>query len=393
VDGGNEDLWGPNKLGPPRTLAPGLPEAGRITTLRKGEPGDGEENPRPVDYVLDENLTADVFVIKNTPGENALKGTLNVNFEPDTYADYEAAVIAYKGTTVADETMVVVTGTQDATAKVAFDQDTEVAVIVVNPNWEDDSRGTSQCDVWVGDDSPCGDLEEPILEIDNVEALQAALETPPSGGTIRLAPGTYYPPTKLWNDVGDPQPDTREAHLMLDGVTLAGSGIEETTIITTDDALPIFVRGSSSLRDLTIVGPSGLWGSVLYIANPRDFRMCNVVVDDWSSEGSGITYEAWDPGTFNVTIHNCILDSHTAPNEWNWGIEFENWRWGDTAPIINLDLKKTEFYRWGIGVYIDNQDPVNRGTVVVDTDCYFFSRVTYHNVWEWKGTSGVEHCP
>jgi len=393
VDGASEDLWGPNRLGPPRQLAPGLPETGRTTVLRKGEPGDRADNPKPVDYVLDENLAADVFVIKNTPGDNAVEGTLHVKFEPDADTPYEAAVIAYKGTTVADETMVVVTATQNTTARVAFDQDTEVAVIVVDPHWEDTWWGGNQCDIWVAGESPCGELPEPILEIDNVEALVAALETPPADGTIRLAPGTYYPPTKLWDDVGDPQPDTRLAHLMLDGVTLAGSGVEETTIIMTQDIWwSVFVRGDATIRDLTIVGYGGTHCSSFYVGDVRDFRMCNVVIENFSTEGSAIVCEAWNPGTFNISVYDCTLNSMTAEPWWTSGINISAWRWGTTAPTINLDLKKTKFYNWTTGVGFANVDPTEDGTMVVDTDCYFFSNVNYR-VYEMTPSGGVEHCP
>jgi hypothetical protein len=393
VDGENEDLWGPHKLGPPHHLAPGLPEAGKIEVLRDGEPGDKEENPRNVNFKMANHLTSDVLVIRNTPGMDALKGKLHVKFWPDAAA-YEAAVIAYKDTAVVDKCEVTLSGTQEATAEVTFDEETEVAVIAVDPNWKDSGRGTSQCDVWVAEDDPCGDLPEPIVDIDNVEALIAALQTPPASGTIRLAPGVYYPPITLWDDVGDPQPDTRYANLMLDGVTLAGSGVEETKIIITGtDAVPIFVRGSASLRDLTIDGPSAWSFSIFYIANPRDFRMCNVVINDFTTSGNAIEYEAWDPGTFNLTIHDCTLYSHSTPTAGNIGIVFYPWRLEETSPTIYLDLKKTKFYNWYVGVRFDNHDPDRHGTVALDTDCYFFSNVPFCHVLEQTATDYIERCP
>ncbi|MEJ2720905.1 MAG: hypothetical protein P8181_07155, partial [bacterium] len=394
VEGDHEDLWGPHKLGAPRELAPGLPEAGKTVILAKGEPGDNEDNPRSVDFDLSHHLTADVFVVKSAPGDNAVEGTLHVNFEPDARAPFEVAVIAYNGTNVVDETSVVVSGAQGASAEVPIDEITEVAVITVDPNWKDAGRGVSHCEVWVAEDSPCGDLPEPIVDIDNVEALIAALETPPASGTIRLAPGVYYPPKTLWDDVGDPQPDTRYANLMLDGVTLAGSGVEETRVIITGiDATPIFVRGSASLRDLTINGPSAWAGEIFYIANPRDFRMCNVVINDFTTAGNAIVYEAWDPGTFNLIIHDCTFYSHSTPTAGNIGIVFYPWRLGETGPTICLDLKKTEFYNWYVGVWFDNHDPDRHGTVELDTDCYFFSNVPFCHVLEMTGTDYIERCP
>ena len=398
VDGTNEDLWGPHKLGPPRKLAPGLPEAGRITTLRKGEPGESEENPRSVDYVLDQKLATDVFAIRNTPGENALEGTLHVKFEPDTYIDYEAAVIAYKDTSVVDESTVTVFGTGDATTTVAFDQDTEVAVIVVNPNWNDTGRGTSQCEVWVAEDSPCGELEEPILEIDNVEDLVAALESPPSGGTIRLAPGTYYPPSREWDDVVDPQYDKRWANLMLNGVTLAGSTEGETRIVLMRNPenvnIGIFVQGNACVRDLTIDGSADN-NYIFEVDNVLEFELCNVTITDNSHEVGNtiIFYQPWDPGTFNISVYDCVIACPSYVSGWYYGIDLSPFRWdwsGGPAPIINFELKKTKFYNLGCGVGFNNSDPENRGTVVVDTDCYFFSNVD-HNVYDWGSQTDI--CP
>ena len=392
VDGSHEDLWGPNRLGPPRQLAPGLPEAGRTTVLRKGEPGDSEENPKTVNFELAHHLTTDVFVIKNTPGDNALDGILHVKFDPGITADYEAAVIAYKGTTVIDETMVILSGTQDATATVAFDEDTEVAVIVVDPNWDDALWGADQCEVWVAGESPCGELPEPILEIDTVEALVAVLESPPPGGSIRLAPGVYYPPMRLWDDVGGVQPETRYANLMLDGVTLAGSTDGETRIVLNSSGCGIFVRGNACVRDLIVDGGTEKY-EIFYVPNVRDFRLCNVTINVYSNYSLGndaMVFEPWDPGTFNISIYDCTLYCQTAVNEWYWGIAFYQHRAEATAPTVNLDLKKTKFYNFGIGVCFDNSDPVERGTILVDTDCYFFSNVTHH-VWEWGNS--VEYCP
>ena len=95
----------------------------------------------------------------------------------------------------------------------------------------------------------------------------------------------------------------------------------------------------SILRDLTVVGPSMWAGEIFYIANPRDFRICNVVVDDLTTAGNAIIYEVWDPGTFNFTIHNCILYSHSVPAPGNIGIIFYQWALGETAPTIYFDLK------------------------------------------------------
>jgi hypothetical protein len=346
-----------------------------------------------VDFELVHHLTADVFVVKSSPGDNAVEGTLHVKFEPDARAPFEVAVIAYNGTNVVDETSVVVSQTQGAIAMADIDEVTEVAVITVDPNWNDTGRGTSRCEVWVAGESPCGDLPEPILEIDNVEALQAALESPPASGTIRLAPGTYYPPTKTWEDYYPKPPfdPIQWANLMLDGVTLAGSGTEMTTIITPMiDAVPVFVRGNATIRDLTIAGYEGPVGNVFYVKNVGDFRMCNVVINCYHSESAvcrAMLYENWLPGSHDISIQSCTVQNMSELLDYE-GIGIHAFRYDHpTAPTVNLDLMKTEFYNWRYGVLLE---PSNDGTIVVDTDCYYFSNVTHH---VYDEVNSVEHCP
>ena len=77
-------------------------------------------------------------------------------------------------------------------------------------------------------------------------------------------------------------------------------------------------------------------------------------------------------------------------NEWYEAISFYPYRAGATAPTVNFELKKTEFYNFGFGVWFQNGDPVDTGTILVDTDCYFFSNVT-HKVYDWD--SKTELCP
>jgi hypothetical protein len=398
VDGDDEDLWGPNRLGPPRELAPGLPEAGKTIILSKGAPGDSEENPRSVDFEVVHHLTADVFVVKSAQGDNAVDGVLHVKFEPDAHGFFEVAVIAYNGTNVLEESSVAVSTIQGATATVDIDEVTEVAVIAVDPNWGNTGRGASQCEVWVAEESPCGDLPEPILEIDNVEALQAALESPPSSGTIRLAPGDYYPQSREWDDVVDPQYDKRWANLMLNGVTLAGSTEGETRIVLTRNPenvnIGIFVQGNACVRDLTIDGSADN-DYIFEVDNVREFELCNVTITDNSHQVGNtiIFYYPWDPATFNISIHDCTIRCPNYVSNWYWGIDLNPFRWSSTggpAPVINFELKKTEFYNLGCGVGFNNSDPVNKGTIVVDTDCYFFSNVD-HNVYDWGNK--IEHCP
>jgi len=398
VDGKKEDLWGPNKLGPPNTLAPGLPEPGKTVILAKGEPGDGEDNPRRVDFDLGKHLTADVFVVQTTLDENALEGTLHVEFEPDPRGPFEAAVIAYNGTNVVDDVSVAVSKTAGASATVEILGEYEVAVITVDPNWKDTGRGVNRCEVWVAKDSPCGELEEPILDIDNVEALVAALESPPSSGTIRLAPGDYYPQSREWDDLVDPQYDTRWANLMLNGVTLAGSTEGETRIVLRPNPdhsnVGIFVQGNACVRDLVIDGSTDN-DYIFQVDNTLEFELCNVTMTDYSHEVGNtiIFYYPWDPGTFNFSVHDCTIRCQNYVSNWYWGIDLAPFRWSSTggpAPVINFELKRTEFYNLGCGVGFDNSDPVNTGTVVIDTDCYFFSNVD-HNVYDWG--SKTELCP
>ena len=129
------------------------------------------------------------------------------------------------------------------------------------------------------------------------------------------------------------------------------------------------------------------------MANVRDFKLCNVTIIVNSHESLGndaISYEPWDPGTFNFSVHDCTFRCPTFVNEWYWAVAFYPYRYGATAPTVNLELKKTEFYNFGIGVCFDNSDPVDDGTILVDTDCHFFSGVI-HKVYECG--SQTEYCP
>ncbi len=117
--------------------------------------------------------------------------------------------------------------------------------------------------------------------------------------------------------------------------------------------------------------------------------VANVTVNNNSNDGGAVTYEAWDTGTFNFSVFDCILNNHTSIGS-SQGIFLYTWRWGSTAPTINFNLKKTKFYNWYDGVHFDNQDPVNGGTTAVNTDCFFFSNVT-NKVYDWG--SDTEYCP
>ncbi len=86
---GTGDLW--NTLGAPKKLA----DVYRKTeyTLKKGGAGDGEENREEVLYLVASHLAADGFVIKNSTGADALRGTLHLEFQATSPSLFAAAVI------------------------------------------------------------------------------------------------------------------------------------------------------------------------------------------------------------------------------------------------------------------------------------------------------------
>jgi hypothetical protein len=348
---------------------------------------------------------ADVFVIKNSSGDDALKGQLHIEFEQAGSVLHQASVIAQI------EEAVVATDTvnlqdEDPEGEVSTDEDTGVTVIMVNSEWEETpGGGANQCLVWV-DDDPCGKKPEPITEVDNVNDLLNALATAPSGSTVLLLPGEYYPELQAWPGGHEWQHDTIYGHLMLErNITLAGSGSAETKIWLRGECphycTGIFVRGSATLRNIQIINQGDSYDSI-YISQvdgvPRRLEMCDVIVENHvglNLPKPGIVHETLLEGPHDVLITDSILRcincrSSSFDSGWVGLDHFSSW-WGQTTTVI----ENTEVTGWYTGVEFRNTNP-EQGTTSVTADCDGFHDNRYGNLREttqdvpWPG---IEHCP
>ena len=396
------ELWHADKLGPPNQLPTGLPKPGNTLTLKKGERGDSKDNRAYMSFNVAQQLTADVLVFKNTLGEHALEGQLHVEFDSyATAAALQATVIAHQGTTVVGEEMIASSGQSSNIVKVPFDAETEATVIAVNPHWDTGpSVGSCGCEVWVSDEDPCGDLPQPIVDVDTTEEFEAALLAPPEGGTIRLAPGFYYPSARTWETDGEPQVPTFDAYVMLDDVTLAGSGSgDDGTIIQMNSGLVrtgIFVRGDAVIRDIKLTG----FQASVYVSNAGEFEMCNVVLRTY--EYYGVVFEVWGNVNTTYTVRNSEISHSDADGGYAGGDAYDGIQISayclvnGSPPSLRLILEDNLIRYWDNGVWYSAQEDDCRGSVTVETDCEGFVGCTY-NVQECysyvSGRDPIEHCP
>ncbi|OEU64979.1 MAG: hypothetical protein BBJ57_09060 [Desulfobacterales bacterium PC51MH44] len=384
------DLWG--LLGDPKDVPEDLHAPEYIFTLEKCGPGDGEANKLKIPYTVYSHLAADVFIIDTWEGEEALSGTLHVEFEkPDgpTAQEFVAAVILRD--THKQKLVKKLSTTREVTF--GFGPGSEVVVIIVDPQWkapfQPDPFGYGDVNVWV---EPCGGETPPgafTWNVSSEQELYNAVDNACCGDTILLAPGRYWLPGR------SDYPQIYSLNIEK-GVTIAGSGPLETTIVLSGNLSGIFIGTwpgvieQATFRDLRIDDRSdfGLW----VWGNVRRFSLCNVIVvsSQRQRQHHGLMFSPFSiaeklelHGT-DFVCQDCqpyckaiMIDPVDWPGRFN----------------VEVEMRDSSIWNWDIGVSIYSTD---FGDVTLDIDCTKIFGNQW-NVVEWfdcdPRCTAREHCP
>lgn len=359
------DLWHADKLGGVKDVPAYFrdPAHGRVIQLKKGDEGDSAANPREILYPLVRHLTADVELITNGEGSEALGGTLHLQFAPTTDPEVQVAIISRESDTSGARWLTDLSSQREE--RVPFSRDSEVVVIPVAPQWEaPDSSGNqvfNTLNVWV---EPCGGETKDITDVSSVQEMYDALAAASPGDTIRLAPGTYTLTARNWPGIG---PYTS---LVIDKeVTLAGWGPGQTTIVLWGANANIrlqYESAKATFRDLRILSYAdyGFLGS-----GATRVSFCNVLAEFGSSTEWGLQYNPFDAGGFlevQGTTFSCPSCNATA---------FEIYPYAATEPRVDVFIRDSAISGWRTGVeYCTGR---GCGHVTVDADCDDFSVTLY----------------
>lgn len=242
-------------------------------------------------------------------------------------------------------------------------------------------------ETWAFEKVGCGPLTGTIYDVDNVSDMLAALQAAGPGDTVRLAPGTYVPPVQSWSGSG--YSNIYANCVVENGVTLAGSGQEQTTVVVSGTGGAIFAHGDATLRDLRIQ-PSGSQGWLIFAGN-TNLTLCSVDINGSSSlnYGYGIYFQPWESGSYDLTIIDSDIGCSGCTEV--WGI-FLDGCYTVSPPSITGQVQNTTVSGWETGLRYDTGDYGCNATISVTADCAGFSGNTY-NVRECNDGGCTEHCP
>lgn len=291
------DLWDPNYLGPPKDIPKDLRISQRTILMRKGQPGDGSANKKPVEYKLNQHLSAEVYIIANGEGAEALSGTLHLEFEiPDDPA-LQIAIISrdnHLQKLVTDLSTI-----HEVTF--GFGQGSEVIVIPVDPQLMPPSggKGTGKFNVWV--ESCGGKPTGNVIYVKSNYGLRYWLyeRRYAAGDIIRLAPGTYGSP---------------DARYIIDrDVTIEGSGRDSTDLYFGRVSVQQDAH-SVAFRDLHMRG--GYISNISFI----HFALCNVA---WTGGGLSLsppTGEDVDRRDLTFSVFDSVISPEDPAPQDGWAV-------------------------------------------------------------------------
>jgi PKD repeat protein len=387
-----DELWsdhdGAVRLGAPkRVIADDYRKLARRTSTSTDAKGDAEDNPSVVEFTALPHLTAYVSKFENED----LTGTLHVRF-PKTSAPLDARVLILDAETrdVVESDTVRDLSQEHADVTLDFDPDKEAIVFVVDPEWKYPSsttpvRGTMKA--WVVD--RCGALPTSVIDVTDDDELYAALATAPAGSVVKMSAGTFTPTQRDWTlpDGGGEWP----AHLVVQNMTLAGSGKAETTIMVRGDeflSVGLTTYGSVTLRDLAI--DAGVFAGVSAIA-AKNLTLCNVII--YTTDGDGLYFTQW-PGNGDglLGIYDSALINASSVRHSGMDLQCI-----DESGNLGVEILNSQISGWYVGVSYTNYS-YNSCTVSVATDCQGFSNNELANVMHAECTPPdctefVEECP
>jgi hypothetical protein len=230
-----------------------------------------------------------------------------------------------------------------------------------------------------------------------------ALETAAPGDTVKLEPGTYTLSFKNYSIPCCPWNTKFMATIVIpEGVTLAGSGPDTTTIIlpyysqrTVNES--VWLLEGATLRDVKVIANNNGFGAGRVCPVTGDVyqvSLCNVVAKfafPSNFGGDGFFLSPWYlGGDYLLQVYGTTFDcSGCSQNDkWIWGICSSTSNDDQNVAIV---IKDSAIFGWGEGVHYENF--TGKGNTSVDADCEGFSG-NLHNVYEYRqDQSPLEHCP
>lgn len=377
------------RLGPPKEIKP-------LSQLDlEKDYGDSEANPAETFVLLYRHLVTDMIEVQT----KELKGTLHVRFERlSDPLDAKVFVLDKASNEVLDSFSVRDLSKEHQDVKLGFDPDKRAVIMVVDPRWDypsttdpmdDANKIEGTLKAWIED--PCGPLPSNVIDIMPSDDLYVALTTAPSGSVVRLAPGTYTPPIKTWTLPGDG--GEWPTQVLVNGITLAGSGRAETTLSMRGDeygSVGFTTYGNATLRDLTI-DAGAFWGVTAIGA--QSLTLCNVDVQ--TNGADGVQFSQW-PGGGNgfLGIYDSSITYLGSASERHAGMELSCL--GESGDLA-VDIRDSNISRWYVGVSYTNYSESSCITSL-STDCKGFTdnelaNVMYTYCVPPDCTNFVEQCP
>jgi hypothetical protein len=327
---------------------------------------------------LARHLTADVRIIANGEGSEALSGMLHLQFAATTNPEVDVAIIARQSGTSSVRRVTGLSVQQETIT--AFGEGSEVIVIPVAPDWDAPDAGPGQVynlvSAWV---EPCGGETKNVTDVYNRSEMYQALAAASPGDTVRVAPGSYYLYAGLWDNIGS------YASLVIDKeVTLAGWGPDQTTLYLygEDGAIWLWLETARvTFRDIRIqsYGNFGLLAS-----GATRVSFCNVFVEFYPARTQwGLQYNPFDAGglleVFGTTFSCADCDA----------TGFDISPYSAIEPAVDVYVRGSSISGWDSGIEYCTYDGC--GQVNVDADCGNFSN-NVDDIWRCDDSGCEDIC-
>lgn len=371
------------RLGPPKEIKPLLQ-----IDLKEGA-GDSEYTAEETFVLIYRHLTADMIEVQS----KELKGKLHVRFEKIADPlDARVFVLDKANNEVEDSYSVRDLSKEHDDVTMSFDPDKRAIILVVDPRWEyppSQKKVEGKLKIWI--DDPCGAIPANVIEVSNEAELLAALESAPDKSVIRMSAGTFAPTPQDWPLPGDG--GDFPAHVLVNGLTLAGSDEGQTTLSIRGDefaSVGVVTYGNATLRDLTI--DAGPFAGVTAIA-AKTLNLCNVDVETYG--GDGLYFSQWPEGGDGfLGIYDSSFTYTGSMSERHAGMDLSCL---EESGNITAEIRDSEINGWYIAVSFTNES-YNSCSVNLTTDCKGFYDNELANVMSISCVPGdctewVEQCP
>lgn len=383
------DLWSKDKLGPPRDVPAYFrePNQHRVYQLKKGGEGDGEDQAVEITAEVTSYLTADLVIVANSDGLDALTGSLYLEFSGLGETNVKAVVIERN---TGKEIPVEQVGSSPIKIALPFAPKAEVIVILVDDTWQSPppqpAKVYIQIKAWV--EIPCGELPTNLITVSTAQELVNAFAQANPGDTIKLAPGSYTF-KGLWPQVANP--------IIPPYVTLAGSGPDQTTIVLSGSNSGLGLSDGTAIRNLSV--KAYWWQGIVTVGEVHTATLCDVNVMG-SNMLTGMDFIYVKPGqhTFKVYASTFTCTGSQADCDGDSGIRVRPYMsLADEAQSVTLDIviDDTITSGWGdAAAYIDLRRQNDLGKLEVDcSQLKGNTRNVVTLVPSGNHVVATEHCP